>query len=327
MVNADRAAIAVESQRKGRKLFGDGRRQQEQGGNIMHSMLARLLKGYEHQYPHNLENKYARVFNSIMSVWGTSQADDYFRSLFFDDRGGRQGFPEHVMSEILFLARLHDKFRDFRTQKDDEDVWSNEAFAKRLEEECNIEFSPRGFFWAAEKSHDKALGIFIEAGVDVNLRNQFGWTPLMVTTFLGSEESATLLITHGANVSVCDNRGYTPLHWAAQRGYAKVADLLLQRGAYPNVKSKKGLTPLIQAAALGRTEVVKVLLARGASANAPDNEGWAPLHKAVANNHLEIVRMLIDANADPRSIHSSGVSPVSIARKSGNPEMIKAVGG
>lgn len=293
----------------------------------MHSMLARLLKGYEHQYPHNLEKRYARVFNSIMSVWGTSQADDYFKSLFFDDRGGRQGFPEDVMREILFLARLHDKFKHVRSQKDEEDIWGNEAFAKRLEEECNIEFSPRGFFWAAEKSHDKALGIFIEAGADVNLRNQFGWTPLMVSTFMGSEESAALLITHGANVSVCDNRGYTPLHWASQRGYAKVAELLLQKGAYPNVKSKKGLTPLIQASALGRTEIVRILLERGASANAPDNEGWTPLHKAVANNHIEIVRMLIDANGDPRSIHSSGVSPISIARQSKNPELIQAVGG
>lgn len=293
----------------------------------MHSMLARLLKGYEHQYPHNLEKKYARVFNGIMSAWGTSQAEGYFRSLFFDDRGGRQGFPEDIMREILFLGRLHDKFKNLRSKKEEEDVWGNEAFAKRLQVECNFEFSPRGFFWAAEKSHDQALGLFVEAGVDVNLRNQFGWTPLMVVTFMGSEASATLLIEHGANVSVCDNRGYTPLHWAAQRGYAKVAGLLLQKGAYPNVKSKKGLTPLIQASAMGRAEIVRILLARGASANAPDNEGWTPLHKAVANNHIEVVTMLMGANADPRSIHSSGVSPISIARQSRNPRLIQAVGG
>lgn len=290
----------------------------------MHSMLARLLAGYEHQYPHNLENKFARVFNNIMSVWGTSQADAYFNSLFFDERGGRQGFPEDVMREILFMARLHDKFKNVRDRRAD-DVWSNEVFAKRLEEECNLEFSPRGFFWAAEKSNERAISLFVEAGVDVNLRNHFGWTPLMVSTFMGSESAAALLITHGANVSVADNRGYTPLHWAAQRGYVKVAELLLQKGAYPNVKSRKGLTPLIQAAALGRTEIVRVLLAKGASANAPDNEGWTPLHKAVANNHVEIVRMLVGANADPRSIHSSGVSPISIAKQSKNPQLLEAL--
>jgi len=291
----------------------------------MHSMLAKILQGYEHQYPRNLEEKFARVFNNLMNLWGSPELDDYFASLFFDERGTRQGFPRDVMDEIFFMSKLHDKFRNVKQSKEEEDIWANEAMKFRMENEFNIEFSPRGYFWAAEKSKDSAIQLFLDAGADVNLRNQFNWTPLMVTTFMGSESSANVLINAGANVSVSDVRGYTPLHWAAQRGFAKVVELLLQKGAYPNVRSKKGISPLQQAAALGQTEVVRLLLSKGASVNAADNEGWTPLHKAVANGHLEIIKLLKDANADPYALHSSGITPVAIAKRSKDEKVIEAV--
>lgn len=281
-----------------------------------------------HQYPHHLESKYLRIFNSIMSTWGTMECDAAFEDLFFDNRGGRQGFPEDVMRDILFLSRLHDKMRNLRLGKKDDDIWGNVEFKERMEKECNIEFSPRGFFWATEKGNEKAIGLFLEMGVDVNLKNQFDWTPLMVATFMGSEASANKLINAGANVSVRDKRGYAPLHWAVQRGFARVAELLIQKGAYVDVRSLKGITPLIQAAAFGRTNIARNLIANGASVNAADQEGWTALHKAAANKHLEIIRMLRGGNADPYATHEkSGATPMSIATASKDAEVIAAVKG
>jgi tankyrase len=291
-------------------------------------MLAKILEGYMHQYPHTLEDKYLRVFNNVMSTWGTPECDTVFEELFFDKRGGRRGFPPDVMHDILFLARLHDKFKHVKLGRRDEDVWGNVEYKARMEKEFNIEFSPRGFFWATEKGNEKAIGLFIEAGADVNLRNQFNWTPLMVATFMGSEASANKLIDAGANVSVRDKRGYAPLHWAVQRGFARVAELLIQRGAYVDVKSAKGITPLYQAAAFGRASIARMLIAHGASVNAADQEGWTPLHKAVANKHVEIIRTLRDWHADPYAEHSkSGATPMSIALASKDPEVIAATKG
>jgi hypothetical protein len=294
----------------------------------MHSMLARILEGYMHQYPHNLENKYLRIFSTIMSTWGTDEADKTFEELFFDNRGGRQGFPEDTMRDILFLSRLHDKLRNMRLGKKDEDIWGNVEMKARMATECNIEFSPRGFFWATEKGNDKAIGLFIEAGVDVNLKNQFNWTPLLVATFMGSEASANKLINAGANVSVRDKRGYAPLHWAVQRGFARVADVLIQKGAWVDVRSVKGITPLIQAAAFGRANIVRTLIAHGASVNAADQEGWTALHKAVANKHLELIRMLRAASADPYAEHAkTHATPMSIATASKDLEVLAATKG
>lgn len=294
----------------------------------MHSMLAKILEGYMHQYPHTLENKYLRIFSNIMSTWGTDECEATFQDLFFDNRGGRQGFSEEVMHDILFLSRLHDKLRYVKLGKKDEDIWGNIEMKARMEKECNIEFSPRGFFWATEKGNEKAIGLFLEAGVDVNLKNQFSWTPLMVATFMGSEASANKLINAGANVSVRDKRGYAPLHWAVQRGFTRVLELLIQKGAWVDVRSAKGITPLIQAAAFGRTNIARILIDHGASVNAADQEGWTALHKAVANKNLDIIRMLRAGNADPYAEHGkTGATPMSIATAAKDPEVLAAIKG
>jgi hypothetical protein len=289
----------------------------------MHPILAALLDGYEDKYPHHLETKFKRIFDAIMNQWGTPKLDDYFNGLFIDDRGGRQGFPADVMRDIFFLYNLHVRLRASRQDKD-ADVWQNEAVRRGLEEQC-IEYSPRGFFRAIETGNAKAIELFLKAGVDVELKNEVGWTPLMVSAFMGSEEGATLLLNAGASVHARDDLGYGPMHWAAFQGYPRVVALLVQKGADVDVKSDKGLTPLLQAAARGHDEVVQVLLSMGASVNEGDDQGWTPLHKAVANGHLKAVRLLMDANADPLARHASGVTPITIAKEKKNQDILAVV--
>lgn len=291
---------------------------------IMHPILAPLLAGREEKYPRNLETRYLRVFNNIMARWGTPGLDAYFDDLLIDKRGGRQGFPDEVMLDILFLYNLWEKVKADRPAKDD--VWSNEAIKRGLEKE-QIEFSPRGFFRAVETGNLNAIRLFLQAGVDLELTNEAGWTPLMVSIFMGSEDAAILLINAGAKITVHDDLGYGPLHWAAYQGFLEATLLLLQKGAYVNVRSDRGLTPLLQAAARGHTEVVRLLLSKRALVDEADEEGWTPLHKAVANGHLEVVRLLLAAHANPHAYHASGATPVSIAQQKKNPEIIQALRG
>lgn len=320
----------------------------------MHPILAPLLAGNEEKYPASLEAQYPRVFNNIMSVWGTPRVDDYLGSLLIDDRGGRQGFPAKVMQDILFLYGLREKLKGSGPSKQDTwaeevekrgfsgtasewgvnttlragefRVWFDDETKRGLERE-RIEYSPRGFFHAIETGNERAIHLFLAAGVSVELENDAGWTPLLASLFMGSEGAALLLLNAGARVDVHDDRGYTPLHWAAFQGYVKATQMLLEKGADLNARSTKGLTPLLQAAARGHTEVVRVLLAQGASVNEADEEGWTALHKAVANDHVQVVRLLMAARADPQAQHASGVTPAGIARQNKNPEIIAAVCG
>lgn len=285
--------------------------------------LRTLLEADEEHYPSNLEAKFKRILDKIVELWGTTMLDNYFEDLLIDKRGGRQGFPSDVMRDIFYLHTLHE--RAMRARKTGpEDVWSNETIKRGLEAE-GFEFTPRGFFRAIELGNQRAFELFMQAGVDIDMRNDVGWTPLMVSAFMGSEASAKMVLEAGADVHARDNLGYGPMHWAAYQGYPAVIELLIAKGGDVNVKSDKGLTPLLQAAARGHAETVKLLIKRGAFVNQPDKEGWIPLHKAVANGHLETVKLLLSAGADCNARHASGVTAVDIALQKERPEIIEAL--
>jgi ankyrin repeat protein len=289
----------------------------------MNPTLQALLEAHEDRYPRSLEAKFKRIFDKIVDQWGTPMLDEYFNGLLIDYRGGRQGFPADVMRDIFFMHGLHERLMRSK-RAEPEDVWSNEEIKRGLEAEC-IEYSPRGFFKAIELGNKRAFDLFMKAGVDVDFRNDVGWTPLMVSAFMGNETSASMVLEAGADVHARDNLGYGPMHWAAYEGFSGVIGLLISKGANVNVTSDKGLTPLLQAAARGHAATVKLLITRGAFVNQSDKQGWIPLHKAVANGHLETVQILLAAGADRKARHQSGVTPVDIANQKKRPEIIAAV--
>lgn len=288
----------------------------------MHPILAPLLKGREERYPHMLEANYARIFNEVMALWGKDELDQYFADLFLADKPGRQGFPFEVLREINFLHDLHEEAKQAKLTI--EDVWSIESTKRGLEAE-RIEYSQEGFFRAVELGNENAIQLFLQAGVDIDLPNKAGWTPLMVAIFTSSESVANMLIDAGAKTDVQDGHGYGPLHWAAYRGFETVTRRLLQSGVPADLKSRAGLTPLLQASAMGHAKTASVLLEEGANVNESDNDGWTPLHKAVANGYAEVVKLLMQAGADPNARHVSGATPISIAQQKQKAEIIAMV--
>lgn len=54
----------------------------------------------------------------------------------------------------------------------------------------------------------------LEAGYDVNMQNEKGWTPLIVACYHGKKEVAELLIQYGADVNLTNYKGTTPLMYA-----------------------------------------------------------------------------------------------------------------
>ena len=80
---------------------------------------------------------------------------------------------------------------------------------------------------AAKTGNIKAVKQALAAGVDVNAKDEGGWTPLYVAK---NKEFTELLIENGANVNAKDKDGYTPLDWATQRNHPETADLLRKHG-------------------------------------------------------------------------------------------------
>ena len=61
-----------------------------------------------------------------------------------------------------------------------------------------------------------------------------------------------------------DNRGWSPLHWAALYGHTDIARFFIDKGAEVNAKDKNGCTPLHWAAKKGHADIVRILLNAGA---------------------------------------------------------------
>ncbi|MEM7362352.1 MAG: ankyrin repeat domain-containing protein [Bacteroidota bacterium] len=65
-----------------------------------------------------------------------------------------------------------------------------------------------------------------------------------------------ILVDYIVDVNAKDEYGYTPLHWVASKNNKGIAEILLQHGADVNAKDKDGWTPLCFARELNRKEVI-----------------------------------------------------------------------
>lgn len=54
-----------------------------------------------------LEQQFPRITEKIVLLWGYPEMDIFFERLAIDLRGDREGFPPDVMSELMWLSRLH----------------------------------------------------------------------------------------------------------------------------------------------------------------------------------------------------------------------------
>ena len=74
----------------------------------------------------------------------------------------------------------------------------------------------------------------IKDGADVNVRNKFGVTPLIMASLLGHTDVVKLLLAAGADVNAKANKGgedYTALRIAKMRGHTQIIKLLTEHGA------------------------------------------------------------------------------------------------
>jgi ankyrin repeat protein len=137
--------------------------------------------------------------------------------------------------------------------------------------------------------------LLTDSGPDT--KDSRGTTPLMYAAALGNPDTMKALIDAGADVNAKNDFDITALMWCATEE-AKVR-LLLGKGADVNARSKQGITPLLIAAGTdGNSGVVKMLLDKGADLDKADmNPGTTPLVAAATANDTAMVRLLLEHGA------------------------------
>lgn len=114
----------------------------------------------------------------------------------------------------------------------------------------------------------------------------------------GDLDTVVAVIENGVDVNIVDGRGMTPLLWASLRGHLEIVEYLLDHGADIKKTNTAEWTALMEASLEGHTEIVKLLIERGANVNAKTFVSGTALMFSSGNGHLEVVKVLLENGAD-----------------------------
>lgn len=200
---------------------------------------------------------------------------------------------------------------------------------------------------AAESGDLSIVQTLINTGIDVNQKNEDGWTPLHIAASKNHREIVELLIDNGADINSTGNPsfiftwqgGFTPLHYATVNGHKEIVVLLINKGADVNAKDNSGSTPLDRATQGNHTDIADLLRAQGGNTgtihvvarngylagvqayldagvdiNARDQNGSTPLHWAALEGHKEIAKLLINKGANVNAKDELGDTPLDFAK-------------
>ncbi|MDE0119477.1 MAG: ankyrin repeat domain-containing protein [Bdellovibrionales bacterium] len=164
---------------------------------------------------------------------------------------------------------------------------------------------------AAEKGDIKKVSSFLKVGIDPDLVNENGATPLNFAIHGGNLKIASLLIKHGAKVN--NNEKLPPLIQASALGHLEFVSLLLKYGANVNTKIKGSNGTALHSSVLSESkleyqikelrskgmkvrskEVTLLLLKNGANVNAKNKNGVTPLYFVLS---AEIATLLLKYGA------------------------------
>lgn len=165
----------------------------------------------------------------------------------------------------------------------------------------------------------------LNAGVDVESRFKFGWTPLMYAASVANLEMVRLLLDRGANASF-NKEEFNVLMVActarsSEENILKCVELLLSRNASPNAACRKKMTPIMFAAREGHSQVIALLVAHAAEINLQDENGYTALTWAARQGHKSAVLKLLELGADKSLQTIDGKTPGEVANKHKHSEL------
>ncbi len=145
---------------------------------------------------------------------------------------------------------------------------------------------------------------------------------IMDSALNGNVEAISLAIEAGINPNIVDENGRTPLMLASFNGHTEIVERLLEAGARIDMRDNTNRTAFMFACTGPNLPLISLLLRRGAQINDIDShESWTPLMFAASEGHQHVVQFLLDNNADPNAADVDGETAAFFARQRGFPEV------
>lgn len=134
--------------------------------------------------------------------------------------------------------------------------------AQRRIVKLGYRYEPGGLFAAVRDDNPRAVDLFLRAGMDPNLYDRTGFTPLVLAIKRGNPRMVRLLIEGGADPNLPDGKGILPLGHAVKQDSLELVKLLLELGADPNRRDHEGFTAIALAQRFQKSPAIIELLKR-----------------------------------------------------------------
>ena len=150
----------------------------------------------------------------------------------------------------------------------------------------------------------ETLKTIINYGINLNIRDKRGYTPLMHMVESGLKisekkekelfvERLIYFLKYRVNVDIQDNDGRTVIHKAVIANDLIVVEKLLTKKADLSIRDVHGRTALHHTQWHGNYKIARWLIAGGGDMNLPDNSGFTLLNYAAIFGHAKLVVALI----------------------------------
>jgi len=107
------------------------------------------------------------------------------------------------------------------------------------------------------------------------------------------------LLKKGANINLADQYGFTPLHLAVRLHDTKIVKYLIGKGANVNTRDAYKDTPLLDSTRNDDTDISKILICNGAHRNVVDAHQMSTLNNSSKNKNELITKLLTADSVAP----------------------------
>lgn len=129
-------------------------------------------------------------------------------------------------------------------------------------------------FDAARSGDLTQLEAYIQAGGNLNITNEKGYTPFILAAYNGEQAATAFMLEHQAEPCSLDNIGNNAFMGVAFKGYEGMAKWLLEHTTCSiNHRNNAGQTALMMAALFDREALVTLFIDNGADVSLQDHRG------------------------------------------------------
>jgi hypothetical protein len=90
----------------------------------MNQTFLNYLSGDTDLYPSELAQQFPHIFSKLIEFIDSNEFSEYLNDVIFDSRGGRQGFPPEVVSELWKLQWHRMRVENAKATDPKQDYWN-----------------------------------------------------------------------------------------------------------------------------------------------------------------------------------------------------------